>query len=77
MPVYDYRCIDCSTIYDVYHKGKEIVDDIVCPSCASTKYKKLISVPAVPLGNHTHANECSADESCESGGCCGGACGLN
>jgi putative FmdB family regulatory protein len=77
MPVYDYRCEGCGKIYDVYHKGKEIVEDVVCPSCGSTSYKKLMSIPAIPIGSHAHADECPADGSCESGGCCGGACGLN
>jgi putative FmdB family regulatory protein len=77
MPVYDYRCEECNKVYDVYHKGKEIVEDVVCPSCDSTKYKKLMSIPAMQIGSYTHADECPAGGSCESGGCCGGTCGLN
>jgi putative FmdB family regulatory protein len=75
MPVYDYRCEECKNVYDVYHKGKEITEDIVCPSCGSASYKKLISIPAMQMGNH--ADECPAGGSCDSGGCCGSACGLN
>ncbi|HVN49468.1 MAG TPA: zinc ribbon domain-containing protein [Bacteroidota bacterium] len=75
MPIYDYRCTKCETVYDVFHKGKEIQEDIVCPSCGSTEHKKLMSVPSVQI--HESSGSCSSAPSCESGGCCGGACGLN
>ena len=76
MPVYDYRCTTCGTLYDVYHKGREKQDDIVCPSCSSREHKKLMSVASVAVGNssHTHA----APRACEMGGeCCGGSCSMN
>ncbi|MBI5463761.1 MAG: zinc ribbon domain-containing protein [Ignavibacteriales bacterium] len=75
MPVFDYRCQDCSRTYDVFHKGKEIVDDVVCPSCGSPKHKKLMSVPMVSVGS-AGADD-SGGGSCETGGCCGGACSVN
>jgi putative FmdB family regulatory protein len=74
MPVYDYRCAECQKTYDVYHKGKEMMEDIVCPSCGSKNHTKLMSVPSIRMGTHTDA---AGGGSCESGGCCGGACGLN
>ena len=77
MPVYDYRCEDCSNMYDVYHKGKEIIEDVLCPSCGSANYKKLMSAAAIQTTSHLHAGECPAGESCESGGCCNGTCGLH
>lgn len=60
MPVYDYRCEECKKIYDVYHKGKEIAEDVVCPSCGSTKHKKLMSVTAIQTNSNVHADECPA-----------------
>lgn len=72
MPVFDYQCRNCSTTYDVYHKGKELAEDVVCPSCASNDSKKLMSVPAASVADRDPAPSRS------SGGCCGGgACGLN
>ena len=77
MPVYDYRCTDCSKTYDVFHKGKEIVEDIVCPSCGSTHHKKLMSLPVVSIASTSSKSDFSSAPACESGGCCGGSCGLN
>jgi putative FmdB family regulatory protein len=77
MPVYDYRCNDCNSLYDVYHKGHEVKEDVVCPSCGSAHHKKLMSVPVISMGSTSSRCESSKMSSCESGGCCNGACGLN
>ncbi|HTR80353.1 MAG TPA: zinc ribbon domain-containing protein [Bacteroidota bacterium] len=76
MPVFDYKCDKCGTRYDVYHKVKEVAEDVVCPACGSKSHKKLMSVPAAPAS--AHDGEYS-DTSCESGtcGCSGGACNMN
>jgi putative FmdB family regulatory protein len=71
MPVYDYRCTDCETPYDVFHKGKEIAGDIVCPSCGSNNHKKLMSVPSIAIGGKSDTISSSG------GGCASGMCGLN
>ena len=31
MPIYDYRCNDDGSTYDVFHKVREIEEDIICP----------------------------------------------
>jgi len=77
MPVFDYQCEKCKTRYDVYHKLKEVQDDILCPSCGSKAHKKLMSVPAAPV--IAKGNGMCSESSCDSGGCgCGGgSCSLN
>jgi putative FmdB family regulatory protein len=75
MPIFDYQCNDCGKIYDVFHKGKELVEDIVCPSCGATGFKKLMSAPMVSMGSSS-ASE-SSYSSCDTGSCCGGSCGIN
>ncbi len=73
MPVYEYRCSSCGSTYEVYHRRVEIIEDIVCPSCSSTKYKKLISAPSAPMkGSSTSGESCGSDDCCG-----GGACGMN
>ncbi len=75
MPVYDYKCSDCRGTYDVFHKGHEIIEDIVCPCCGSKNYKKLMSVPVVSMGSNSSSNIESG--SCGAGGCCGGGCNID
>jgi len=77
MPIYDYRCTHCDRTYDVFHKGHEVIEDVVCPSCGSVHHKKLMSIPVVSMGSVLARSDCPAGSSCEAGGCCGGPCGLN
>lgn len=76
MPIYDYRCTDCNSTYDVYFKGREEKSIVVCPKCSSMKHVKLVSVPSVSMGESSSAGPDSCDSG--GGGCCGGGmCGMN
>jgi putative FmdB family regulatory protein len=77
MPIYDYRCDECGKTYDVFHKVREVEEDIVCPSCASRKRTRLISAPAVQMGSSTGSSPARDVPPCGDGSCCGGSCGLN
>jgi putative FmdB family regulatory protein len=77
MPVYDYQCTECNSKYDVFHKGREVKEDVVCPSCGSVHHKKLMSLPVVSMGSRSISSDSSGSTSCDTEGCCGGACGLN
>lgn len=77
MPIFDYRCSDCGKVYDVLHKGKEVVEDVQCPMCGSVQYTKLMSAPMVSMGSSTRSDVSAADSCDTGGGCCGGVCGVN
>lgn len=77
MPIFEYRCKSCENKYEIFHRGKEEQDKIVCPNCESKENKKLLS------GFSASVN--SSDSPCSSGacgipspgGCASGMCGLN
>jgi putative FmdB family regulatory protein len=71
MPIYDYQCRSCGATYDVLHKVREVLDDVVCPSCGSGEHVRLLSASGFSMGKS------GPDTSCAPGGCCGGSCGLN
>jgi len=81
MPVFEYRCNDCKTAYEILHKGAERTDLIECPSCHSAKYTKKFSMFAASIGDNSRFSE----SPCASGACnmqaypqcAGGACGLD
>lgn len=75
MPIYDYRCKDCNNHFDVFHKGKEMIEDILCPKCGSKNYTKLISAPSISFSNSS--SEFNDSCSCDSNDCCCGSCGMN
>ncbi|HTP79228.1 MAG TPA: zinc ribbon domain-containing protein [Bacteroidota bacterium] len=75
MPIYDYRCGECGSTYDVLHKTREIETDVICPSCGSARAVKLMSVPAAVTRTQSAGPR---QDSCALGDdCCGGVCSSN
>ncbi len=78
MPIYDYQCSDCGRTYDIFHKVREVEEDVVCPQCSSKNHVRLISAPAFSMkGRSASSPAAEAGPSCTDGSCCGGSCGLN
>jgi len=70
MPIFEYQCQNCSTIFEILHMGTSSREEIVCPSCQSTEYKRLIS--ASNIGGHSHGHASAEMPACEyarSGAC--------
>ncbi|MBI3111911.1 MAG: zinc ribbon domain-containing protein [Ignavibacteriales bacterium] len=76
MPIYDYRCNTCGKTYDVYHKVREVLSDVSCPSCNSPEHTRLMSVPAPAMAMSGSSPSSLPSSSCDTGGCCGGSCGI-
>lgn len=82
MPIFEYRCNSCNKKFDVLHKSTVKEDDIVCPSCGSTNNKKLFSAFSSQVSGNSSSfgcenGACASAPHQHSGGCCGGACGMN
>jgi len=80
MPIFEYKCKDCETKYEVLHKSSEKQEDIICPNCSSAKHIKLISSFSANVSGNFDFGGCP-DGNCgmqSPGGCCAnGMCGLN
>jgi len=48
MPVFEYRCADCESKFEVLVRRGA---GVTCPDCGSQRLDKLISAPAVLRGN--------------------------
>lgn len=82
MPIFEYRCSDCNSSFDILHKGAENQDLIQCPECDSRNAVKKFSTFAASVSSGTSASfdaGCSTG-SCDvpsyGGGCASGMCGL-
>jgi len=81
MPIFEYKCADCNTKYEVLHKSASNLSEVSCPSCKSTNSKKLLSAFSASV---SESSSSSFGDSCASGscglpssGCASGMCGLN
>jgi putative FmdB family regulatory protein len=43
MPLYDYECVKCTHIFEIFHKIDEDSKNMTCPKCGAKKPKKLVS----------------------------------
>ena len=69
MPLYEYRCNDCRSVFEVLRTMAERELAAVCPSCESRASMPLISRVAV------HSSGGAESAGASGGGCaCGGAC---
>jgi putative FmdB family regulatory protein len=71
MPLLEYRCSECSTLFERLVPRTEGADRATCPQCGTDKGQRLLSLFAAVRGSDGAATAASA------GGCCGGgACGC-
>lgn len=79
MPTYEYVCADCSARYDIFHKVREVAEDVQCPSCGSAQHRRVMSVTSMSMSGSSSSSSSSysSGPSCEGGSCCGGSCGMN
>jgi putative FmdB family regulatory protein len=76
MPVFAYKCNECETKYEIFHKSSENLSEVACPSCGSEDAKKLIS--AINFSGFSMSKSFDMPRpSCPAGGCESGMCGIN
>ena len=73
MPLYEYRCNDCASVYEVMRPMAERELAAVCPRCESRASMPLISRVGMLVGGDATSGRPGP---AAGGGCCGGACGC-
>ena len=81
MPIFEYKCEDCNNMFEILHKSTNTQDEVFCPDCKSTNYKKLISVFSSKISSSSPDFGGCSEGSCGmpqyGGGCSNGMCGMN
>ncbi|MCB0060607.1 MAG: zinc ribbon domain-containing protein [Caldilineaceae bacterium] len=65
MPLFEFKCVECGTIFEQLVRSTRTPQAIVCPTCRSNKTEKLLSGFAVVGGG---ATTMSAGADCAPGG---------
>ena len=72
MPLLEYRCSDCGSLFERLVPRTDGADTADCPSCGESKGRRVLSVFAQVRGGDGASTATAA-----SGGCCGGgSCGC-
>jgi len=82
MPVFEYKCSDCNSKFEVLHKSSVNQEEVNCPKCKSLNSKKLFSsFSASVSGASSYSGDSCSTGNCGTtpsyGGCASGMCGLN
>jgi putative FmdB family regulatory protein len=73
MPLLEYRCSECTHLFERLVPRTDGADRAECPACGQNTGQRLLSLFA-QIGSRGGD---SAATAASSGGCCGGACGCS
>lgn len=73
MPIFQYRCESCSSVFEHLVSSVIKVKDVACVACDSKKITRLFSSNFSIQSKKCGGGECSGD--CEGG--CGAGCGKS
>ncbi|HPI37033.1 MAG TPA: zinc ribbon domain-containing protein [Ignavibacteriaceae bacterium] len=68
MPIFEYKCNQCDTKFEILHKSVNNLEHVVCPECQSSDNRKLLSGFSASTGSSGDYNQ---------GSCASGNCGIN
>jgi putative FmdB family regulatory protein len=68
MPLYEYRCNDCESIFDELRPIRVADSPIKCPACGSSATSRKLSLFAASCGGNGPAVSSSC-QNCSSGDC--------
>ena len=80
MPIFEYKCKQCNSKFEVLHKSSLNQEQVNCPSCNSKENQKLLSTfsaTGFSSNNSVCENGSCGIESSYGGGCSTGMCGFN
>ena len=66
MPIYEYRCQDCSTVFETFVSSSCAADKVICKKCKSKKVVKQISTFSSRLSGGSSGAPAGALSGCSS-----------
>ncbi len=81
MLIFEYRCFDCNSTFELLTKGDN-KEDIIYPECHSSNSKKLFSAFSTSVNISSYSGDSCASGNCNIdtlafGGCINGMCSVN
>ncbi len=68
MPIYEFKCRDCSKKFETILTSSAKISTVVCPKCESKNIKKTISASSYRLASSSSAIPAGALSGCSSRG---------
>lgn len=75
MPLYEFECVQCVTVFEELVRMGSTGEGLHCPSCGHDTVRKKMSTFYGRSAGSDGASHSVAGSSCNCGGNCGGDCG--
>ena len=71
MPIYEFKCLECETFFEILVMSKRESVEMVCPKCNAEHIERVISTAnhAINAASGTRQGATSQTRSCSSGSC--------
>ena len=71
MPIYEFRCLECTNLFEMILLGSDEEAAIECPECRSMSFERVVSRTSHVMGMGPGGNEPKiTSKSCSSGNSC-------
>jgi len=71
MPIYEFRCLECGSLFEKFFNNPEEKVEITCPKCRSASFERVISRASHIMGSgKTGRKPAVTTKSCSSGSDC-------
>ena len=71
MPIYEFRCLDCSQLFEKIFIRSDEEANIECPECQSRDFERVVSKSSYVMGVGAGGNKPKiTTKSCSSGNSC-------
>ena len=74
MPMYEYRCPDCTDLFEKLVPFAEDGRSVACPTCGTQARKLLSTFAQIGVAGGSSASAPAVPMGGGGGGCCGGGC---
>lgn len=69
MPIYEFKCMKCSEVFEILCVGGDDKAEMVCPKCKCEDVERVMSSSNYAMGSGKGAKVASTTRSCSSGSC--------
>ncbi len=67
MPIYEFKCDDCTDDFEEFVRNAAAVNQVTCPTCGSEKVTKRLSTFASRAGGSLSSSSAASASSCSTG----------
>ena len=74
MPIYEFKCSDCETFFEVLLFNGQEETEVACSECGSQKFTRVLSTTNYAMGQHGSSGDSGGGANTTTRTCPSGSC---